>query len=304
MTTQEILNQNTTKTEKIKALLALGLTRSQTAELLGVGYGFVQNVYARVYGTTRSNNRNTVFFLTRKFGIELEMYGVNRNEAATEISSRGVNCQNERYNHMTRRHWKTIHDSSINGDEGCELVSPPLQGAKGLKQVEKVCDALTAINAKVNKSCGFHAHFDASDLSLDDWKRLLLNYAACEELFDSMMPKSRRANNNGYCKSVKFLRTQREEIMNAETMDVLRSIMGNSRYWKLNIESFWRHKTVEFRQHSGTIEFSKISQWLTIANRLIEVSRTKELTNAEEFLADLPTTTQAYIAERKERLAA
>jgi len=43
---QNILEQTGTKTSKIKMLLQLGMTRKQVAEAMGVGYGFVQNVYA------------------------------------------------------------------------------------------------------------------------------------------------------------------------------------------------------------------------------------------------------------------
>ena len=46
---QNILNENGTKTEKIKKLLALGLTRRAVADLVTNGnYGFVQNVYTRM----------------------------------------------------------------------------------------------------------------------------------------------------------------------------------------------------------------------------------------------------------------
>ncbi len=38
---QNILEQTTTKTNKIKMLLQLGMTRKQVAEVMGIGYGFV-----------------------------------------------------------------------------------------------------------------------------------------------------------------------------------------------------------------------------------------------------------------------
>ncbi len=49
---QNILDRMTTKTNKIKMLLELGMTRKQVAEAMGIGYGFVQNVYASVYGVS------------------------------------------------------------------------------------------------------------------------------------------------------------------------------------------------------------------------------------------------------------
>ena len=47
MTTAQILaSTGTTKTWKMQQLFALGHSRSEVATLLGVGYGFAQNVYA------------------------------------------------------------------------------------------------------------------------------------------------------------------------------------------------------------------------------------------------------------------
>ena len=59
---QRILEQATTKTNKIKMLLQLGMTRKQVAEAMGVGYGFVQNVYASVYGVAHPRK-----FLSERF---------------------------------------------------------------------------------------------------------------------------------------------------------------------------------------------------------------------------------------------
>lgn len=52
MTTQDILNENTTKTAKIKQLLALGFSRTEITRMIAghyqmkENYGFVQNIYA------------------------------------------------------------------------------------------------------------------------------------------------------------------------------------------------------------------------------------------------------------------
>jgi predicted DNA-binding transcriptional regulator len=58
MTTQQILALETTKTEKIKKLFELGLTRREVSDIMSVGYGFVQNVYARTY-PDRIRRRNS-----------------------------------------------------------------------------------------------------------------------------------------------------------------------------------------------------------------------------------------------------
>src|SRR5215471_8467459 len=57
--------------------------------------------------------------------------------------------------------WTAERDGSIQASPGylaAEIVSPVLQGADGLRQLKAVCDWLVSVQAKVNKSTGFHVH--------------------------------------------------------------------------------------------------------------------------------------------------
>ncbi len=49
MNIEEILNSNLTKSDKMRRLFDEGKSRKEVALLLGVGYGFVQNVYAKYF---------------------------------------------------------------------------------------------------------------------------------------------------------------------------------------------------------------------------------------------------------------
>jgi hypothetical protein len=40
-----------------------------------------------------------------------------------------------------------------------------------------------------------------------------------------------------------------------------------------------RHKTIEFRHHSGSIEFEKIKNWIYFLHHLVEFSTTKKTQN-------------------------
>lgn len=217
----------------------------------------------------------------RTFGIEIEAYGINRNQVAQALRSAGLQAYVEGYNHNTRNHWKVITDASIQGNNGFELVSPVLQGEEGLNQVRKAMEALTAAGAQVNKSCGFHVHFGASDLGLQQFKNLFKNYAKNEDIFDAMLPQSRRDSNNGYCKSLLNLfhgesRNDRlnklfDAIDGADSIDEMyRAITGCCRYFKLNLLSFWRHGTVEVRHHSGTVDADKVCNWIMLMGTWIE----------------------------------
>ncbi|WP_266364212.1 amidoligase family protein [Tellurirhabdus rosea] len=284
METQVILNDATlTKTEKIRRLLALGLTRRQVADLTGGNYGFVQNVFAKYWpNQVRSRagqpaDTFTFIAFNRRFGVEIEAYNVERHTLARALNEAGIYAVVEGYNHTTRPHWKIVTDASISGQNGFELVSPILEGSEGLEQLRTVCRILKQQHAYINRSCGLHIHFDAENIGLPQTKNLLVNYARYEAIIDSFMPASRRANTNGYCLS---LRGREAGIDAATSMQTLAGRALPSRYFKVNLQSYLRHKTIEFRHHSGTIEFGKISNWVLFLHNLVEYSRTSRVETA------------------------
>lgn len=267
---------------------------------MGVGYGFVQNVYAK-YFSNRPLSVEGGFVFSRSFGIELEIVHRNQRQLRDAIRSRGIACEIEGYNHSTRRYWKIVSDASVNG--GYELVSPVLKGQSGLDEVKAVCEALSEVGALINKSCGFHAHFGTDDFkeSISVWRNLYINYATLEEDIDAFMPPSRRRNT--YCASLKVCGWC-EKMENARTLvELEKAITKRSRYFKLNSQSYWRHGTVEFRQHSGTIEFDKIRNWLLFCARLVELSKRERLgCGGERALAKLlDRGLAAFYKQRKQK---
>lgn len=288
MNANEILQQSLTKTRKIELLLGLGLTRKEVAALMGVGYGFVQNVYAKCY-PERIRRRVILdgpfaFSFTRSFGIELEMFGIERERLVAGLREAGIAVEAESYNHITRSHWKIVNDGSVCGQHALELVSPVLRGEAGLAEVQKVCKVLKRLGGRINKTAGFHSHSGMEDIGEDItvWRNLFHNYATLEPLIDSFMPVSRRASNNSYCRSMR-VPDFASKIANATTLRGLeRAVTRADRYFKLNVQAYWRHHTAEFRQHSGTIEFEKIANWVLFTSRLIEFSKTQRV-NAGTF---------------------
>lgn len=277
MNTNHILeNANLNKSDKIRLLLAAGISHDEIATLLNVNNGFIRNVQAKVYGVSRSRTqRKGVYTFTRTFGVEIEAFGVERNVLATELRSAGIACESEGYNHTTRDHWKVVVDASVSGDKAFELVSPVLAGEDGLAQVATVCGVLNRLGAKVNKTCGLHVHFGVEELRYDMkfWRNLINNYANMEPSVDALMPHSRRGNTNAYCRTM-IATGLRERLNRCHSLETIeRETTRGNRYHKLNISSFWRHRTVEFRQHSGTTDFDKIEKWVRWTSRLIEFSR-------------------------------
>lgn len=283
-----ILNQQITKTAKIQQLLLLGLTRRQVADLVTNGnYGFVQNVYKKMlesgsFTTPAATSEAIDYTFNRRFGIEIEAYNCQRERLARELREAGINVAVEGYNHTTRDHWKLVTDSSLRGNDTFELVSPVLQGESGLQELQKVCWVLEYCDVKVNDSCGLHIHMDAANFTLDTWKNLAITYKNLESVIDAFMPGSRR--DNYYCKSLS--RISATSIQQAQSISDLQTAFGNNRYHKLNLEAYSRHRTVEFRQHSGTTNFTKMENWIRFVANMITFAHYGTARRAQ--LGDIP----------------
>lgn len=308
---QNILNENGTKTEKIKKLLALGLTRRAVADLVTNGnYGFVQNVYTRMMRDIATETAQTAatvvpnidYIFNRNFGIEIEAYNCSKQKLAQELTAVGIKVRVEGYNHTdSTEHWKLVTDSSLTGNQSFELVSPILHGEEGLKDLEKVCWVLELCNVKVDNSCGLHIHMDAADFTINTWKNLALGYKRLEKVIDAFMPSSRR--NNRFCQGFETITEQ--DIKNAVTICDLRRAFGNDRYHKVNLEAYARHRTVEFRQHGGTTNFVKMSSWIHFLAKLITFAEQGEVL-ARTTLQTIPFLTERekiYFKLRTRKLA-
>jgi len=204
----------------------------------------------------------------QKFGIEIEFIGANRHEVSRLVNANNVECKVEDYNHTTRDHWKIVTDASVYN--GYEIVSPILQGENGLLQVAKVCEALNEAGARVDVSCGLHVHLDASEMTMAEIKSVYTRYAKFEEQIDLCMPRSRR--NSRWCASIK-----RNVTAIHQTSEKAEAGRAVGRYFKLNLCNLGRSGSIEFRQHSGTTDFGKISNWILFLMQFVQ--RSCELTH-------------------------
>ena len=87
------------------------------------------------------------------------------------------------------------------------------------------------------------------------------------------MPASRRGNTNRFCQSLNKIVNLQTKIDAATSLQAIDRLFGQTRYFKINPQSYSRHNTIEFRQHSGTIEFEKVSNWITFLHNLVDYSK-------------------------------
>lgn len=216
-------------------------------------------------------NTSRTFVSTRRFGVEIE-FCTSRSMYAIEekLSAAGLNVRAEDYNHHTRPHWKIVIDGSVS--RGFELVSPPLSGVEGLDEVKRAVAALVEAGCTVDASCGLHVHVDAGNLSGASVVNVLRRYNAHENEIDAMVPRHRR--DNTYARSVRNDFQTVEAHLRSNPTASAREIceLVYDRYRKLNITAFVKHGTLEFRQHSGSIDGTKIANWIMFCVTFVDDS--------------------------------
>lgn len=252
----------------------------------------------------------------RPFGVEMEFFGTTKARVVEEFTARGLQCVAEAYNHNTRNHWKVVTDASVNrmgtGEgSGLELVSPILRGEAGFASLALACEALAAAGAKVDRSCGVHVHHDTRDLRPADVYRTVRIYTEGQAFIDSVLPPSRRSNGgNFYC--VAYAPHELSSIQRtAESAISARRMAGaaGGRYRTVNLESLSRHGTLEFRQHSGSVEGPKVAAWVRLGQAIIWTARRDDCPNPSEDLASFLSTVgvseedRSYFIQRASVLA-
>lgn len=208
--------------------------------------------------------------MARKFGIELEVVAPAGRSLTlwgrihTGLMGIGIDARQTGYGGCDYTRWQLKQDSSVravDGNAGCEIVSPVLVGEEGLEQVRRVCDVLVAAEATANRSCGMHVHVDVRDLSLEQIRNIHRAYGSFQDIINSVLPQSRRANQ--YCRRLWSTLTERDYLARLERCNSVFDIyrIPNTRYTVLNMAKYTSTGTMEFRQHSGTVEPEKALNW-------------------------------------------
>mmetsp|Transcript_12395 Transcript_12395/g.18528 ORF Transcript_12395/g.18528 Transcript_12395/m.18528 type:complete len:478 (-) Transcript_12395:89-1522(-) len=246
------------------------------------------------------------------YGVELELstsWGVSREQVAQTIQSKaGIDVtiiENYSEAHVPVDCWKIVHDGSITCSPdfpNCtkfELVSPILRGGSGLNQVSNILRAMKDVASDVNKSMGFHVHINVAGMSLQSLIKLCQNFVKYEDAMDTLMPPSRRTGSresNRFFKSNKLAvgthltnEDRHRAIASCNTIEELCNLMNpTGRYYKLNLQNIISNQqrnvavnnrfvrnykpTVEFRQHSATTNYAKVSSWVRFCMAMVKNS--------------------------------
>lgn len=235
------------------------------------------------------------------FGVEIECL-VAASLMRESATRNAMPFQYEGYNHTdNKNYYKFVSDSSIRGENPIECVSPVLTGKAGMKSLETCCKALNEAGAQVNRSTGLHVHIGAQKMSDETYINVFKNYQKLERVIDTFMANSRRANNSQWCRTL-----QGKDFTQCTTKHDVLSIMNGNRYYKVNACSYARHQTIEFRQHQGSTDFEKISNWVNFCAKLVAWSKKSVLSSEVTSIDDIPFLTakeKSFFKSRAEVLA-
>jgi hypothetical protein len=220
-------------------------------------------------------------------GIELEVLDPLQMESTVirQANAKGVKIVSRNYTHEVMKVWKFVDDGSIHGRE---LVSPPLKPQTMFLELRIILDILLANGYKVDRSCSVHCHHDASKYT-NKRLRYFLNHVVKNEVnFDCLVSSSRR--DGRWCRSMKseldclVQSLDSSEMYRCNEWGIHQSPngvhigsngRGNARYRKWNFHSFSAYKTLECRQHQGSLDFSKIVLWLALTQNMVTRCKTK-----------------------------
>jgi len=191
-----------------------------------------------------------------------------------------------------------------------EIVLPPLclfniDGTPcqvAYEYLTSVCRVLNRLGCRINSSCGLHVHVGIYPLEVDQpshqwtadsiakkertgryytgglevepinavvWYDVLYRYSRQQVLINRILPPSRTGNR--YCYPTHIEAFDNLEANNA-TIESVRALT-RGKFSAINFET-WSRGTVEFRQHSGTIEAEKIMTWCKLIRTIVNWSIT------------------------------
>ena len=188
------------------------------------------------------------------------------------------------------------------------------------KVVKDFTKHANSFNAKIDKDCGYHLHLGNYNNTYMNFKKVWLGYTILENVFYSMVSQSRRRNQycrrfsadytlnsilskNNYARLLShyyesFIKTKRAAPHNE---------YNEKRYYYVNLHVWLSRGTVEFRLHSGTMNYTKIMNWLLINKKLMDYLTNKKTTVAnvmdltpEKFYKLIGVELTKYVKNRHE----
>jgi len=236
------------------------------------------------------------------FGVEIECFLPGWIIREHNIIIVGYHDSSDDYGALPMTHfppfnghpWRAEMDSSLtarNGDVALEVISPILQGRKGIESLLEVCRTLNRWGAKIYGNAAIHIHVGVESVAgpnantQANWLAKLLHLVAQNELaLYAVSGTAERITSERWQEKIQRISTDLRYStteMEAIAKKIRRAGPGRKhgtlrqqyeeyrfpgRRYSINITNvFESHKkTVEFRTFSGSTKGHKIASWVTL----------------------------------------
>ena len=260
-------------------------------------------------------------FLTRRFGIEIEMAGITRQQAArVTADTLGGTLHHTRDSYDTYeitqpdgRVWKVVYDGSIQPQRRVnrqrqsagreykvELVSPILTYEEDIATLQELVRKLRKAGAFSNSTVGVHIHLDGADHSPKSLRNFIhLIHARNDLLYQSLQIEPERIH---FCKQLDARLVERMKRVKPSTFQGMENIWyagyasnrqrnyHESRYHFLNLHSFFNGVgTVELRGFNNpNLHAGKIRSYIVLALAMNHQALTQQSASTRKPQIDNP----------------
>ena len=243
--------------------------------------------------------KNNIDFTNANFGIEIEMTGITRSQAANAVArliGGTVEHTGTYYDVYTvcaqdGRKWKFMSDGSLRCERkangvtaaasslySVELVSPILNYRQDINTLQEIVREIRRQGAFVNSSCGIHIHLDGGEHTAKTITNFINIIASKNDLFyNALQIDPARAH---FCKKIDKRLVDEINLKKPQTTAEVADIWykdydsfasrnqhyHQSRYHFLNLHSFFTgHHTVELRGFNSTLHAGVIRSYVALA---------------------------------------
>lgn len=236
------------------------------------------------------DNKKIENIKSQDFGIEIEVEGITREQAAKAIA--GYFGKTAKYignevgygawgfKDNEGRLWKCVKDSSL-ANYGCEVVSP-ICYYKDLSVIEDIVEILKSLGATVSYRTGIHIHIGAQKMDANQLRNLINTFSNHEDMIFKAL-KVAHDREIDYCRKTdkKFLKILNTEKPNstAKFFDIWYDTLAPhdsreehyncSRYHAVNFHATYTKGTVEFRLFNSVLDKKKVSSYIIFCMALI-----------------------------------
>lgn len=247
---------------------------------------------------------------TQRFGIEIELTGITRRDAAKAIAKLygtkevydggAYKCYAVSTN--DGRCWKVMRDASIrpetkdgyvdNDDMKTEIVSP-ICTYEDMEMIQEIVRQVRHKGAIANSSCGVHVHIDASKHNARSLRNIVNIVSSKEDiLFKALGVSEERAMR--WCKKTEadFIKNLNKakpettriigEIWYGGQTDRRHNHYDSSRYHALNLHAVWQKGTIEFRCFNGTTHAGKIKTYIQLCLAISHQALTQKASSSRK----------------------